>query len=34
LVKDITHYHRTRPELLASPLLGGLLVRVRFELLP
>jgi two-component system sensor histidine kinase TctE len=34
LVKDITHYHRTRPELLASTLLGGLLVRVRFELLP
>lgn len=34
LVKDITHYHRTRPELLASTLLGGLLVRVRFTLLP
>lgn len=34
LVKDITHYHRTRLELLASTLLGGLLVRVRFELLP
>lgn len=31
LVKDITHYHRTRPELLASAQLGGLLVRVRFE---
>ncbi|VXC93527.1 sensor histidine kinase [Serratia oryzae] len=34
LVKDITHYHHTRPELLASPQLGGLLVRVRFTLLP
>ncbi|CAI0705356.1 sensor histidine kinase [Serratia ficaria] len=34
LVKDITAYHRTRPELLSSAALGGLLVRVRFKLLP
>ncbi|AHG18789.1 histidine kinase [Chania multitudinisentens RB-25] len=33
LVKDITHYHGTRPELLTSATLGGLLVRVRFALL-
>ncbi|CUY65078.1 sensor histidine kinase [Serratia marcescens] len=34
LVKDITAYHGTRPELLSSAELGGLLVRVRFTLLP
>ena len=34
LVKDITAYHGTRPELLSSAALGGLLVRVRFRLLP
>lgn len=34
LVKDITAYHGTRPELLNSAALGGLLVRVRFTLLP
>ncbi|WP_273834997.1 sensor histidine kinase [Serratia marcescens] len=34
LVKDITAYHCTRPELLSSAALGGLLVRVRFTLLP
>ncbi|SUI52727.1 Uncharacterised protein [Serratia marcescens] len=34
LVKDITAYHGTRPELLSSAALGGLLVRVRFTLLP
>jgi two-component system sensor histidine kinase TctE len=33
LVKDITAYHGTRPELLASASLGGLLVRVCFKLL-
>ncbi|MFC0225336.1 sensor histidine kinase [Serratia aquatilis] len=33
LVKDITAYHGTRPELLSSPELGGLLVRIRFNLL-
>ncbi|WP_196018630.1 sensor histidine kinase [Serratia ureilytica] len=33
LVKDITAYHGTRPELLSSAALGGLLVRVRFRLL-
>ncbi|WON75692.1 sensor histidine kinase [Serratia sp. UGAL515B_01] len=33
LVKDITAYHGTRPELLSSAELGGLLVRVRFNLL-
>lgn len=33
LVKDITAYHGTRPELLSSDALGGLLVRVRFKLL-
>ncbi len=33
LVKDITAYHGTRPELLSSAPLGGLLVRVRFRLL-
>ncbi len=33
LVKDITAYHGT-PELLSSAALGGLLVRVRFRLLP
>ncbi|MFB5188488.1 sensor histidine kinase N-terminal domain-containing protein [Yersinia intermedia] len=32
LVKDITTYHKTRPELLHSELLGGLLVRVSFRL--
>jgi two-component system sensor histidine kinase TctE len=34
LVSDITRYHGTRPELLTSAALGGLLVRVRFQLLP
>ncbi len=34
LVSDITRYHGTRPELLTSVTLGGLLVRVRFQLLP
>ncbi|NLU15972.1 MAG: histidine kinase [Serratia liquefaciens] len=33
LVSDITRYHGTRPELLTSATLGGLLVRVRFQLL-
>ncbi|WP_404273475.1 sensor histidine kinase [Yersinia similis] len=32
LVKDITAYHTTRPELLRSELLGGLLVRISFRL--
>ncbi|CNH18961.1 signal transduction histidine-protein kinase BaeS [Yersinia aldovae] len=32
LVKDITTYHKTRPELLPSELLGGLRVRIRFSL--
>lgn len=31
LVKDIAAYHHTRPELLSSRTLGGLLVRVRFK---
>ncbi|BFO11133.1 hypothetical protein GGER_36430 [Serratia rubidaea] len=33
LVKDIAAYHGTRPELLSSAELGGLLVQVRFRLL-
>ncbi|MFI8416811.1 sensor histidine kinase [Serratia sp. NPDC078593] len=33
LVKDISSYHGTRPELLVSEALGGLLVRIRFALL-
>jgi len=34
LVKDITDWHGTHAELLSSPLLGGLLVRIPFTCLP
>ena len=34
LVKDITAWHYTDAELLRSPSLGGLLVRIRFNCLP